>query len=341
YGFSGLSSASPLYAAALPGHAVQGQQQQHHDNQSFTGGWVIAETPSTIAITTHQSDLHAHITPPLTLGRPLQGVGDGLDGGGAPPPGESPLPQKRNPKRKIHACVMCTKSFDSRPSTLKKHLSVHTREKAFVCEGCSRRFGFGSNLNRHKQTCRLLHVVSTGPGTSAAENSFPSNSHPGAPSNSHVTSGTSPTSTIPSSSKVNSGSTAATDAEASVSTAQHHQGQKGKRAEGNIQSRESGATAPEGLPRPRKRARRAPSPVHWVPESLQMFNLTPVTTSTPVPLPPVRPSEDPDRLEERDSFDENASLTPYHPQGWSGRLPGPGLLDSNVTQRSGGQIMTF
>lgn len=29
--------------------------------------------------------------------------------------------------------------------------------------------------------------------------------------------------------------------------------------------------------------------------------------------------------EERDSWDENVDLNPYHPYGWNGVLPGPGL----------------
>ena len=41
-----------------------------------------------------------------------------------------------------------------------------------------------------------------------------------------------------------------------------------------------------------------------------------------MPLPPVRRSLP---LEERDSWDENINQTPYHPCGWRGVLPGPGL----------------
>lgn len=76
-------------------------------------------------------------------------------------------------------------------------------------------------------------------------------------------------------------------------------------------------------PRP-KRRRRAPSPSHWVPDSLRVFDLTPYAKATPVPLPPVAPSS-PD--EERDSFDTAVGASPYHPDGWNGRLPGPALLE--------------
>ncbi|KLO19967.1 hypothetical protein SCHPADRAFT_48462 [Schizopora paradoxa] len=58
----------------------------------------------------------------------------------------------RPPRKKTHGCWMCNKSFD-RPSTLKKHLLVHTGEKAFVCQFCTRRFGVASNLNRHIKRC--------------------------------------------------------------------------------------------------------------------------------------------------------------------------------------------
>lgn len=95
--------------------------------------------------------------------------------------------------------------------------------------------------------------------------------------------------------------------------------------------------------RSRKRARRAPSPIRWVPESLKTFDLTPMTKGTPVPLPPVRPFQDMNVyfFEERDSFDENTPVNPYHPRGWTGRLPGPGLLGNNVANRNGGQLLLF
>lgn len=41
-----------------------------------------------------------------------------------------------------------------------------------------------------------------------------------------------------------------------------------------------------------------------------------------MPLAPVKRNMP---REERDSWDENVSSTPYHPSGWKGILPGPGL----------------
>ncbi|KAG7090572.1 hypothetical protein E1B28_009679 [Marasmius oreades] len=60
-------------------------------------------------------------------------------------------------RERRHACSMCHKRFD-RPSTLRKHLLVHTGEKAFQCEACGRRFGVASNLNRHIRRCLLKPV---------------------------------------------------------------------------------------------------------------------------------------------------------------------------------------
>ena len=74
---------------------------------------------------------------------------------------------------------------------------------------------------------------------------------------------------------------------------------------------------------------------------MKAFDLTPLAKCTPVPLPPVRPFQESNHLEERDSFDENASANPYHPRGWKGRLPGPGLMGNNVANRSGGQLLIF
>lgn len=73
-----------------------------------------------------------------------------------------------------------------------------------------------------------------------------------------------------------------------------------------------------------KRRRRAPSPSRWIPPSLLSFNLASpeFKRATPVPLPPVRRSLP---KEERDSWDENVSSSPYHPRGWKNVLPGPGL----------------
>ena len=115
----------------------------------------------------------------------------------------------------------------------------------------------------------------------------------------------------------------------------------------------STATVPASVPaafapRTKKRARRAPSPVRWVPDSLRAFDLTPLAKGVRVPLDPVRPRGAPSAAslpyayEERDSFDENAGPHPYHERGWRGRLPGPGLLGANVANvPAGGQILVF
>ncbi|KAF7292643.1 C2H2 conidiation transcriptional factor [Mycena indigotica] len=68
----------------------------------------------------------------------------------------------RDGREKRHGCTMCHKRFD-RPSTLKKHLLVHTGEKAFQCSLCQRRFGVMSNLNRHIRRCsqREVHLYGT------------------------------------------------------------------------------------------------------------------------------------------------------------------------------------
>lgn len=71
-----------------------------------------------------------------------------------------------------------------------------------------------------------------------------------------------------------------------------------------------------------KRRRRAPSPSHWIPASLRLFNFISEDSfkAAPIPLPPVRPNLP---REERDSWDENVGTVPYHPSGWKGVLPGP------------------
>ncbi|PPQ83485.1 hypothetical protein CVT26_004155 [Gymnopilus dilepis] len=62
----------------------------------------------------------------------------------------------------------------------------------------------------------------------------------------------------------------------------------------------------------KKRRPRAPPPLQWVPPTLQHFNLqSDDSRRVPsVPLPPVRRNLP---EEERDSWDENMGLTPYHP----------------------------
>ncbi|TFK84866.1 hypothetical protein K466DRAFT_601659 [Polyporus arcularius HHB13444] len=251
------------------------------------------------------------------------GDGDSSSDGGRDPASPPPHSRAKDVKKKIHACMMCHKSFD-RPSTLKKHLLVHTGEKAFSCESCGRRFGVASNLNRHAKTCRVAHA----PASARA------------PASSASDSGT-PAATCATSVSDAGESAAAVSDDAHAAPAPRRAPRK-RKSDGD-EPTVPDAPSERQPPRPRKRARRAPSPERWVPDSLRTFDLSPIAKSTPVPLPPVRPFSDNYNqfFEERDSFDENASVNPYHPGGWKGRLPGPGLMGHNVANRSGGQLLIF
>ncbi|KAG5644138.1 hypothetical protein DXG03_009085 [Asterophora parasitica] len=198
-------------------------------------------------------------------------------------------------REKKHGCTMCHKRFD-RPSTLRKHLLVHTGEKAFVCDTCGRRFGVASNLNRHVKRCILKPVNAAAAGKQSS---------PGTAGNSSD----SQSARDPSPSSSNTLSSNSSDQPSSPA----HQSTPSP-------ARQSRASAPAAP----KRRRRAPSPSRWIPPSLLSFNLTPPESrqSTPVPLPPVRRNLP---KEERNSWDENVASSPYHPRGWKNVLPGPGL----------------
>ncbi|GJE89184.1 Zinc-finger domain-containing protein [Phanerochaete sordida] len=207
--------------------------------------------------------------------------------------------------KKRHACIMCHKSFD-RPSTLKKHLLVHTGERAYECTNCNRRFSVGSNLRRHQRRCVPATEAPSASESTMAGTSEGSNAPEQAPSAAPSSSASAgPSAPMPRGRKRR---TSTPDAPTTPSTAA------------------SSSTSTADAPRP-KRRRRAPSPSRWVPESLRAFDLTPYAKATPVPLPPVAPHG---ALEERDSFvryDARAGARLYHPSGWTGRLPGPALLE--------------
>ncbi|KAG6910617.1 hypothetical protein DXG01_009126 [Tephrocybe rancida] len=188
-------------------------------------------------------------------------------------------------RERKHACTMCHKRFD-RPSTLKKHFLVHTGEKAFVCDTCGRRFGVPSNLNRHVRRCILKPVNAAGKQVSGTGGPTRAQEPPSPSSSNTMSSGSS-----------------------------DHTKSPGGPARVARQPRSPGAP---------KRRRRAPSPSRWIPPSLLSFNFAGPETKkcTPVPLPPVHRNLP---KEERDSWDENVSSTPYHPRGWKNVLPGPGL----------------
>ncbi|OCH94161.1 hypothetical protein OBBRIDRAFT_723254, partial [Obba rivulosa] len=205
-------------------------------------------------------------------------------------------------------------------------LLVHTGEKAFACETCGRRFGVASNLNRHVKRCvlRPVNVRSTS-GTSAALAAPAGSMSP------------SDTATSAGQASVLSPTEAETSAEGSSAAPR-------SRKRKNVASPEdSNNPLPADPQRKTKRSRRAPSPSRWIPDSLKFFDLTPLSKGTPIPLSPVQPFHDLTThvWEERDSFDENATVTPYHPQGWKGRLPGPGLMGKDVGNTSGGRLLVF
>jgi len=221
----------------------------------------------------------------------------------SPPQNDIPLlpkPPGRYRKR-VHACSMCEKAFD-RPSTLKKHMLVHTGEKSHVCEICSRRFSVASNLNRHVRRC-VLRPVNTMHGVPTTSEQPPGADTPSAPSSSHT---------------VRSGSEGCSTGTLSETTlSPRSSAPSPKRISTSDPNGEADA------PRPvKKRPRRAPTPTPWIPVSLRGFDLTPTRKSCPVPLAPVRPSTW--EGEERDSYSlEELPHNPYHPDGWLGKLPGP------------------
>ncbi|KAH9487308.1 hypothetical protein JR316_0001380 [Psilocybe cubensis] len=218
-------------------------------------------------------------------------------------------------REKKHACTMCHKRFD-RPSTLRKHLLVHTGEKAFVCDICGRRFGVASNLNRHVKRCALKPVNTPSPSKSTADS-------PTDTMNSSIPNPSTPTTSSAESGAQGQELRRATRIHSSALTASRSSAHSMNPAHN---SRVSGEIPSVRAPKhpTQKRRRRAPSPSQWVPITLQNLNLSSedLHRATCVPLPPVRRNYP---KEERDSWDENVGVSPYHPISWTGTLPGPGL----------------
>ncbi|SJL03221.1 uncharacterized protein ARMOST_06569 [Armillaria ostoyae] len=72
-----------------------------------------------------------------------------------------------------------------------------------------------------------------------------------------------------------------------------------------------------------KRRRRAPSPTIWIPYSLRAYNVV-LSGHVSCPALPVSPSA----YDERDSYDSQVGVNPYHPKDWAWkpRLPGPAVI---------------
>ncbi|KAL4247261.1 hypothetical protein ABKN59_006867 [Abortiporus biennis] len=175
------------------------------------------------------------------------------------------VPPKENStgegKEKKHACWMCCKSFD-RPSTLKKHMLVHTGERAHQCDTCGRRFGVASNLSRHVKRCVLRPVH----GAAAIATSTTRHASTSSTSSSDIPPGVIPDMFVPENPAVPKTSARASRRRSSVEVVQD------STVVGDSSS--SPEQQPQASTKPRRR-RRAPSPSHWVPDSLKAFDLTP------------------------------------------------------------------
>ncbi|TRM62739.1 hypothetical protein BD626DRAFT_403980 [Schizophyllum amplum] len=261
------------------------------------------------------------------------------------------LPPTPPPRERRHACTMCYKRFD-RPSTLKKHILVHTGEKAFECTCCQRRFSVASNLNRHMKKCILKQPTLP---YGQAPNSLPVETSCGA---------------------------------LAVRASSHSPPPPISRRSVAAAVPTPPPPPPPPPPHSSKRIRRAPSPTRFIPDSLRDFTLQTVESAgtCAIPAPPVRPGdaiplpdaeeqlvdvcpiteamfallslrceEDPTppppdvapkaakrplpvpcttREEDRDSYNENVHPYPYSREGWARKLPGPsmGLMGKGIGQ---------
>ncbi|KAF8213662.1 hypothetical protein K438DRAFT_1957027 [Mycena galopus ATCC 62051] len=190
-------------------------------------------------------------------------------------------------REKKHGCTMCHKRFD-RPSTLKKHLLVHTGEKAFQCTICERRFGVMSNLNRHIRRCSLRKVHTHGSAASAPPVSLLED--------------------VPTDKRARTPRSSAETAAAPAPIPRKRRRRPPSPSRWIPASlRSFNLLAPEVIPA---------APVPLLPVSPKR--------ASDVESDLGGPQWD----EERDSWDENVGSAPYHPRDWekTHRLPGPSLV---------------
>lgn len=226
-------------------------------------------------------------------------------------------------REKRHCCQLCNKRFD-RPSTLKKHMLVHTGEKAWACAICGRRFSVSSNLNRHTRRCKEKWAKSD---SSATDTPPPS----AAADPSEATE--SPPSSSPSSSEASDpyrpSSPHLTDQRQSAPDPVRYETDDGSRSHDQRHGAEKF-----------HRKRRKGSPAEpWIPASLVNFNLEPATMYVPTPLPAAVP----DTSEERNSY-ADTPLQAYHPSCWTGGLVGPSYVPRSDEISSGryyGKVLVF
>ncbi|KAJ6456228.1 hypothetical protein C8R47DRAFT_1328776 [Mycena vitilis] len=202
-------------------------------------------------------------------------------------------------REKKHGCTMCHKRFD-RPSTLKKHLLVHTGEKAFQCTICERRFGVMSNLNRHIRRCSLREVHTHG---SAASTLSASPSETASPVVTGKRGRTPPGTT-------SSDGTSASPPAPTPRKRRRRPPSPSRWIPASLRS--FNILAPEVQPA-------AKVPLDPVSPRRARLAHSRIESDT---------SDGPQWDEERDSWDENVGRTPYHPSDWekTHRLPGPACV---------------
>lgn len=234
---------------------------------------------------------------------------------------------------------------------------------AYKCDTCGRRFSVASNLSRHVKRCALRPVhggPTRAPGSAPPTSSASPDPHQ--PPSSSSSSGTSLTTTTGTTNATGNTDTSTTVSSSefrnefvavqpNLNTSPSARSNKRRRTSSTSDPASPSGTSSSQLastepqpPKPRRR-RRVPQPTLWIPESLKLFDFTPLLKPTPVPLPPVHPYTDPvTRIlyEERDSYNESLNDTerPYHNEGWKGVLPGPAIVKPEVGC-VGGTLLVF